>query len=122
VGEEVEPGHQQHSVDTQQPMVLEHLADFVEEDAGLGLGGLLGGILPLLVSTEKDFALGKKGAQHASKCRDAGPSKKERTPRCVGNEVEVNDSGDEVTNSISLLHDTAGETASLDRKVLECSG
>lgn len=62
MGQEVESGHQQNSVDRQHPMVLEHLLDLMEEDAGLGLGGLLDVVLPLLPSTDEDFALGEKGS------------------------------------------------------------
>jgi len=33
MGQKVESGHQHHSIDGQQPMVLEHLPDLVKEDA-----------------------------------------------------------------------------------------
>ena len=119
MGQKVESGHQQDGVDGQEPMVLEHLFDLVEEDAGLGLGGL-DGVLPLLLaSTEEDVAFGKKGAQDGSKSRDTGSSPEECAPRGFGNEVEVYDGGDEVTDGVTLLHDAAGKTTSLDREVLE---
>ena len=49
-------------------------------------------------------------------------SPEERAPGGLGDEVQVDESGDEVTDGVSLLHYTAGETMSLDRKVLEGSG
>ena len=99
-------------------MVLEHLFDFVEEDTGLGLGGLCGVIPLLLPSTEEDFAFGKKGAQGGSKDRDTGSGPEECAPGGVGNEVEVDDCGDEVADSVSLLEDAAGKTTGLDGEVL----
>ena len=122
MGEEVESGHQQDGVDGQQPVVLEHLLDFVEEDAGLGLGGLDGVIAALLFSTEEDLAFGKKSTQEGGKGRDTGGSPEECAPRGFGNEVEVYDGGDEVADSVTLLHDAAGKTTSLDREVLEGGG
>ena len=35
MGQEVESGHQQHGVDAEQPVVLEHTANLVEENACL---------------------------------------------------------------------------------------
>ena len=122
MGEEIESGHQQDGVYAQQPMVLEHLLDFVEEDARLGLSGLFGVFHPLLSSAEEDFALGKKGSQQAGEGGDAGAGPEQCAPGGVGNEVQVDHGGDEIADSISLLHDTAGKTTSLDREVLEGGG
>jgi len=99
-------------------MVLEHLLDFVEEDAGLGLGRL-DGVIPLLFSsTKEDITFGKKGAQDGSKGRDTGSGPEECTPCGVGNEVEVDDGGDEVADSVPLLEDAASKTTSLDGEIL----
>jgi hypothetical protein len=122
VGEEVESGHQQDGVDGQHPMVLEHLFDFVEEDAGLGLSGLDGVVPLLLPGTKEDLAFWKKSAQDGGESGDTGCSPEECTPSGVGNEVEVDYGGDEVTDSVSLLHEAAGKTTSLDGEVLEGGG
>ena len=122
MGEEVESGHEQDGVDGQHPMVLEHLLDFVEEDGGLGPSGLGGIILLLLPSTDEDFAFGKKSAQESSESRDTSSSPEKCTPCGFRHEVEVNEGGNEVTDSITLLHDTASKAASLDREVLEGGG
>jgi len=87
MGQKVESGHQQHSVDGQQPMLLKHLPDFMEEDACLGLGGLLGIDLPLFSSTEEDLALGEKSPQHGGKSGNSSSSPKQRTPSGMWNEV-----------------------------------
>jgi len=124
VRQKVEPGHQQHGIDGQQPMVLEHLPDLMEEDACLGLGGLLGIVLPLFSSTDEDTALGKESPQHGGKSGDSSSSPEQRTPGGMRNKVQVYDSGDEVSDSVSLLHNSASETASLDGEVFEsgCRG
>ena len=122
MGEKIESGHQQNCIDGQHPMMLEHLFDFVEEDAGLGLGGI-DGVSPLLLSsTDEDLAFWKESAQEGGKSGDTGSSPEESAPSGVGNEVEVDDCGDEVADSVSLLHDTAGKTTSLDGEVLEGGG
>ena len=59
-GQEVESGHRQNGVDTQQPVFLEHLSDLLEEDAGLRLARLGGLGFLLLPGAEEDFALRKK--------------------------------------------------------------
>ena len=119
MGEEVETGHQQYGVDGQHPVVLEHLFDFMEEDASLGPGGVDGVVPLLLSSTDEDVAFGKKSAQESGKGRDAGSSPEESTPSGFGNEVEVDDGGDEVTYGVTLLHDAAGKATSLYGEVLE---
>ena len=89
MGQEVEPGHQQHSVDGQEPMILEHLPDLMEEDARLRPAGLLGIGFSLLVSssTKENFALWKETPQHCSTSRDAGTSPELVAPGGVSNEV-----------------------------------
>ena len=85
-------------------MVLEHLLDLVEEDACLGLGGLLDLLsLPLPLSAEEDFALGEDSSQATSESGDTGTGPEEGTPRGFWNEVQVDDCGDEVTCSVPLL-------------------
>ena len=103
-------------------MLLEHLFDLVEEDAGLGLGWLLVVVLPLSGSTEENFAFGKKGSQGTGESGNAGTSPEESTPSSVRDEVQVDDCGDEVTCCITLLQDTAGETTSLYGKVFKSGG
>ena len=68
------------------------------------------------------MAFGKGEPQYGSKARDAGTSPELRAPTGFGNEVEVNDSGDEVSTGVSLLHNSASKTASLDRKVFKGRG
>ena len=103
-------------------MVLEHLLDLVEEDAGLGLCGLLGVVLLLLLGTKEDFALRKKGSQGTGESGNAGAGPEEGAPTGVGDEIKVYDGSDEVADGITLLHDTTGKTATLDGEVLEGGG
>ena len=70
-------------------------------------------------SADEDFALGKENSQHGGKGRNTRPGPEQRTPAGVRNEVQVDDGGDEVSDSVSLLHNTASETTSLDREVLK---
>lgn len=76
----------------------------------------------LLLGTEEDFALGQKSTNETGEGGNTCASPEERAPGGLGDEVQVDESGDEVTDGVSLLHYTAGETTSLDRKVLEGSG
>ena len=122
MGEEVETGHQQDGVDGQEPMLLEHLLDLVQEDSGFGTGGLSGVVPPFFSSTDEDLAFGEKSAQDGAEGGDAGGGPEESTPGGVGNEVEVDDGGNEVTDGVTLLEDTAGKTTSLDGKVLKGGG
>lgn len=68
-------------------MVLEHLLDLVQEDAGLGLGGFLGVVQFLLLGTEEDFAFGKEGTQGSSESGNTGASPEKGTPSSVRDEV-----------------------------------
>ena len=68
---------------------------------------------------DEDFALGKENSQDGGKGRNTRTGPEQRTPTGVRNEVQVDDGGDEVSDSVSLLHNTAGETTSLDREILE---
>ena len=122
MGEEVETGHQQDGVNGQDPVLLEHLLDLVQEDFCLGSGGLVGVVPPFFSSADKDLAFGEKSAQDGGKGRDAGSGPEESTPGGVGNEVEVDDGGDEVADGITLLEDAASKPTSLDGKVLEGGG
>ena len=72
-------------------------------------------------SADEDFALGKENSQDGGKGRNTRTGPEQRTPTGVRNEVQVDDGGDEVSDSVSLLHNTAGETTSLDREVLKGS-
>ena len=104
-------------------MVLEHLPDLAEEDTCLRLAiGLLGLVLPLLSSAEEDLTLGKGETQQSGEARDAGASPKLFTPAGFRDKVQVDDSGDEVSAGVSLLHDSAGKTTSLDREVFKGRG
>jgi len=59
---------------------------------------------------------GTRNTQHRKQKLDTGSDSQERcTPSVVGNKVVMNDGGDEVTDSVSLLHDTAGKTRSPGR-------
>lgn len=104
-------------------MVLEHLPDLVEEDACLRLAiGSLGLILPLLSSAEEDLTLRKGEAQQSGEARNSGASPELFTPAGPRDEVQINDSGDEVSTGVSLLHNSAGKATSLDREVLKGRG
>lgn len=103
-------------------MLLEHLLDLVEEDAGLGLSGLLGVVLPRFLSAEEEFAFGEKSTQKAGESGDTGTGPEEGAPGGVGDEVQVHDGGDEVADGVTLLQDAAGETTGLDGQVLEGGG
>ena len=61
--------------------------------------------------TEEDIAFGKKSAQHDSESRNLVLVAAVQNGD-VRNEVVVNDGDDEVIESASLLHDTAGKTMS----------
>ena len=65
--QEVESGHQKHGVDAKPPVVLEHLSDFVEENARLRPARVIGVGFLLLPSTEENFALGEKKSQYGSR-------------------------------------------------------
>src|SRR5258705_2531200 len=47
MGQETDSGHKQYDIDTTQPIILEHLSDFVDEDACLRFGMFSGFCLPL---------------------------------------------------------------------------
>ena len=72
VGQKTESGHQQHDIDTPQPMVLEHLPNLMEEDACSRLGRFLNFGFLLSSSAEEDFALGEKCSKHSCEGRDTG--------------------------------------------------
>lgn len=122
MGEEVETGHQQDGVNGQEPMLLEHLLDLVQEDFGFGTGRVSGVVPSLFSSTDEDLTFGEKSAQDCAKGGDAGSGPEETTPCGLGNEVEVDDGGDEVTDGIALLEDTTGKTTGLDGEVLKGGG
>lgn len=65
------------------------------------------------------MAFRKAEPQYGGKSRDAGTSPELVTPGGFWDEVEVDDSGDEVSAGVSLLHNPASKTAGLDRKVFE---
>ena len=88
-------------------MLFEHLLDLVEEDAGLGLTGVFDFVLLLSLGTEEDFTLREKGSQDTGESRDTCTGPKERSPTCFWDEVQVYDCGDEVTDGITLLQDSA---------------
>ena len=100
-------------------MVLEHPPDLVEEDARLRLGGFLSLRLLLLSSAEEDLAFGKGEPQYGSKTRDAGAGPELHAPTGFWDEIQVDDSGDEVSARVSLLHNSASKTPSLDGEVFE---
>jgi len=114
VRQEVESGHQHRG--SWPISSIQHLFELAKEDAYLEPGGV-DGVIPLLLSiTEEDIAFGKKGAQHDSESRNLVPVAAVQNGD-VKSKVVVNDGGDEVTESVSLLHDTAqaGKTMSPDR-------
>ena len=76
----------------------------------------------LLLSTEEDFTLWEKSSNETGESGNTRASPEERAPSGVGDEVQVDEGGDEVADSVSLLHHTAGNTTGLDGKVLEGSG
>jgi len=78
--------------------------------------------LPLLLSAEEDFALGQESSNESGESGNTRASPEESAPAGLGDEIQVDESGDEVTGGVSLLHYTAGDTTSLDRKVLEGTG
>jgi hypothetical protein len=86
------------------------------------LGRLIELNLLLSSSAEEDFALGKKSSRHGGKGRDTGSSPEQCAPGGVWDKVQVDDSGNEVSDSVSLLEDTASKTTSLDRDVFEGGG
>ena len=122
MGEEVETGHQQDGINGQEPVLLEHLFDLVQEDLGLGPGGLFGIVPPFFSSADEDLAFGEKSAQDGAEGGDASSGPEESTPGGFGNEIEVDDGGDEVADGVTLLEDTASKPTSLDWKVLEGGG
>ena len=74
-------------------------------------------------SADEDLTLRKeqtdKGGEDGETCR----SPEEGSPGygCLWYESEIDDSSEEVSDCISLLEDTAGETSHFNRKVLERS-
>ena len=122
--QEANSRHEHHNIYTPQPMVLEHLTDLVEEDAGLGLCALiiLRFCLPLPSSAEEDLTLGKKRSQRGSEGRDTGRGPEQRAPGRVREEVQVDNGGDEVSDGVSLLDNAASDTTDLDGDVLKSSG
>jgi len=103
-------------------MILEHLADLVEEDLCSRLGRFIGLGELLSSSTEKDFAFGEESSHHGGKSRDAGSSPEQGTPGGVRDKVEINNSGDEIADSVTLLDNATGKTTSLGRDVFEGGG
>ena len=104
-------------------MVLEHLLDLVKEYSGLGLSGLFGIVLLLGLSAEEDLTLWKKSTEDTSESGDTSTGPEDRTPSGLWDEIQVDEGSDEITAGITLLQDTAGKTAHLDRKILEgCGG
>ena len=105
-------------------MILEHLADLMKEDAGLRWGALI--ILhfrfPLPSSPEENLTLGKERPQHGSETRDPGGRPEQRAPGRVRDQVQVDNGRDEISNTVSLLDNAAGDPTNLYRDVLEGSG
>ena len=103
-------------------MALEHLPNLAEEDLCLRLDGSLEFNFFLSSSAEEDFALWKRSSKGGSESRETEGDPEQRTPGCARDEVQVDYSGNDVPDGISLLENTAGKTTSLYREVLEGSG
>ena len=93
---------------------------------------LLQEVLSLVLSTHSQlrlYLLGpqehcrfrKRGAQDSRKEEERGSTPKHDTPSAwvVWNKREVDDGGEKVTNSITLLNNTTPETTKLNGKALE---
>ena len=78
--EEVEACHEEDGVDAQEPVALEHLLGFVQEDAPLAGTGRLSLFESDASRTEEDLGLGRDKANEGAKGGDAGSGPEERTP------------------------------------------
>ena len=71
MGQETDSGHEQHDVDTAQPMVLEHLSNFMDEYSRLRLGRPPDfGFLSL--SAEEKFAFRKESSYYCGESGNTG--------------------------------------------------
>lgn len=115
--------HEQHGIDAEQPVPLEHLASLMEENLGLVLRGFAALALGSL-STKEDFALWQKQSYKRREGREASGSPEERAPclRGVGDEREVDDGCEEVADGIALLENAGSESTDLDGQVLKRGG
>ena len=104
-------------------MSLQHLPCLVHEDLRLVRRRLA--LRPLdLLRAQEDGALGEKRADGGSEERDAGRRPEEGAPARgnVRDEAEVDASGEQITDSVTLLQDTRPKPTRLDGKVLEGGG
>ena len=83
-------------------MVLEHLSNLMEEDLGLRLDRSLELNFLLLSGMEEDFALRQESSERGSKSRETEGDLKQCTPSCAWDKVHIDDSGNEVSDSIVL--------------------
>ena len=67
------------------------------------------------------MALGKGDSQQGSEAGDPGTCPELFTPTGVRDEVQIDNGGDEVSSSVSLLEDSTSKTTSFDGKVFESS-
>jgi len=96
----------------------------VDKDACRRFGGFIAIELELFLSssTKKHFAFWKESSEHGNKGGDTGGGPEKCTPGRVRDEVQIDDSGDDGTNSIPLLGNTATNATSLDGNVFEGGG
>ena len=115
--------HEQDRIYAEHPVFLEHLARLVEEDLGLVRRGVAARER-LGLRAKEHLALREEHAQDGGEGRDASCAPEERTP-CLsrlGNEVEIDDCGDEIADGVALLEDARRETTGFDGQVFERRG
>ena len=99
--------HQKHSVNTPNPVLLEHRTGLLDEQSGFFSSS--GALLTLQsFSANEDFALWHKGPNEGGKGGYAGRGPKESAPRggCVRNKAKVYYRRNEVSKGVALLEDT----------------
>ena len=116
-------GHEQHGVDAQKPVPLEHLPSLMEEDLGLVLRRVPTRERRLLRADE-DLALGQEQPHKRRERGDAGRAPEERAPcrRRLRNEVQVDHCFEQLADRVALLEDTRGETTDFYGQVFERGG
>ena len=104
-------------------MFPEHLFNLVDEDACRRFGGfiVIGFELLLSSSAEEYFAFWKESSKHGSKGSDTGGGPEKCTPGCARDEVQIDESGDDRSSSVSLLNNTATKATSLNGDIFECA-